>query len=687
MSTVGGWSRRGYAHGMASPAERIEELRRTIREHDRAYYVLDRPTVDDQTYDELMRDLRALEATHPDLVSPDSPSMRVPAGVSERFAEVRHLQAMLSLANARDEDELRAWGERVVRLLADDGITTPPTYVTEPKIDGLAISLIYRDGRFERGATRGNGEVGEDVTANLRTLRSLPLVTFDEDPPALVEVRGEVYLPRDAFARMNEERLADGLPVYMNPRNTAAGSLRQLDPAMTARRPLAVWCYGVGALEGVAFDSHHASLEWLRERGFPVNPLTAVHDSIDGVIAACRAIGARREELPYEIDGVVVKVDERRLQRALGSVGRDPRWAVAFKFPATTRTTKLLDIGINVGRTGALNPFAILEPVEVGGVIVKLATLHNEEDIHRKDVRIGDTVIIQRAGDVIPQVLGPVVDGRTGAERVFAMPADCPACGTAVVKPEGEAVHRCVNPRCPSRGLEAVKHFVSRGALDIEGVGEKLVGRLFELGMVTRAADLYRLTVDDLLPLDGFQETSARNTIQSIARSRDRPFGNVLFGLGIPHVGSVIAQALARAFGSIDALAAASADEIAAVDGVGQVIADAVVAWFGDEDHRAHVEALRAAGVRLELRDDERPTDGVLNGKAFVITGTLSRPRAEIQADIEAAGGKVTGSVSAKTDYVVAGEAAGSKLDKARKLAIEVLDEQALAELLAGEAG
>ena len=555
--------------------------------------------------------------------------------------------------------------------------------MTELKIDGLAISLLYRDGQFARGATRGNGEVGEDVTANLRTVRVLPLVMPDPDPPALVEVRGEVYLPTQAFARLNAERAEQGLPVYMNPRNTAAGSLRQIDPAVSARRPLSLWCYAVGALEGVEFDSHHAALDWLRERQFPVNPQTKIHDSIDGVRDECRRVGEERASLPYEIDGVVVKVDSFAMQRALGSVGRDPRWAVAFKFPATTRTTKLLDIGVNVGRTGALNPYAILEPVEVGGVIVKLSTLHNEENIHLKDVRIGDTVIVQRAGDVIPQVVGPVLELRPADARIFSMPERCPACDQPIAKPEGEAQHRCVNPRCPSRGAELLKHFVSRGALDIEGVGEKLVVRLFELGIVQRPSDLYRLTAEQLLELDGFQERSAANVIASLEASKERPFGAVLFGLGIPHVGAVNAQLLARHFGSIAALQEASEEDIAAVPGVGMVIAEAVVTWFGDPDHQALVADLQAAGVRLELAEDERPAaDGHLAGKTFVLTGTLSAPRGEFEQRIVAAGGKVVGSVSAKTDYVVAGSEAGSKLQKAEKLGVAVLDEQGIEALL-----
>jgi DNA ligase (NAD+) len=672
----------------ADPAARAAELRAELARHNHAYYVLDQPVVDDATYDGLYRELLAIEAEHPDLVTPDSPTQRVGGEARAGFDEVRHLQPMLSLANARDAAELRAFHERLARLLKADGVDEEPVYVTEPKIDGLAISLVYEHGRFTRGATRGNGVVGEDVTANLRTVRALPLgfaAVGDDAPPRLVEVRGEVYLPRAAFARMNDERVAAGLPVYMNPRNTAAGSLRQLDPRSTATRPLALWCYGLGAVEGLALESHYEALEWLRARGFPVNPLTARHASFDDVVAECERIGGTRTDLPYEIDGVVVKVDSLALQRRLGSVGRDPRWAVAFKFPATTRTTKLVDIGLNVGRTGALNPFAVLEPVEVGGVVVKLATLHNEEDIHRKDVRIGDTVIVQRAGDVIPQVVGPVLEARTGDERVFHMPATCPACGQPVVKPEGEVQHRCVNASCPSRGLEAIKHWVSRGALDIEGLGEQRVQQFWELGLVRTPAEIYRLTAEQLVGLDGFQERSAQKLVAAIDASRQRPFGNVLFGLGVPHVGDVTAQAIARHFGSLDALREASAQEIAEVEGVGPVIAEAIAVWFADPDHQALAAALHEAGVRLELSPDELPpAGGPLEGKTLVITGTLSRPRTEIEDEIAAAGGKVTGSVSSKTDYLVAGEAAGTKLAKAQRLGVEVLDEAGLAALLDG---
>jgi DNA ligase (NAD+) len=666
------------------PVVRVDELRREIERHDHAYYVLDAPTIDDAGYDALLRELRALETAHPELVTPESPTQRVPGGVQTGFEPVRHRRPMLSLANARNEAELLEWDASVRRLLAAADDDDPPAYVTEPKIDGLAVSLTYEGGVLTRGATRGDGEVGEDVTANLRTIRGLPTRLLGDDPPPYLEVRGEVYLPLAAFARLNEERLEAGLPVFMNPRNSAAGSLRQRDPAVTAQRPLALWAYAVGGVEGVRLQSHTEALELLRERGLPVNGLTERHASIESVRAACARLEADRASLDYEIDGVVVKVDSLAMQDELGSVGRDPRWARAFKFAPTTRTTKLLGIGINVGRTGALNPFAELEPVEVGGVIVKLATLHNEDDIHRKDLRVGDTVIVHRAGDVIPQVLGPVLEARTGDEQVFHMPTACPACGHPVSRPEGEARHRCTNPHCPSRGVELVKHFASRGAMDIEGLGEKLVDRLFTLGLVTTPAGLYDLTAEQLLELEGFQERSAENLLAAIDRSRERPFANLLFALGMPHVGFVTGQALAQHFRTIDRLADAGADEIAAVEGIGPTVAEAVAAWFGDPDHRALVDGLRRAGVRLELAPDEGPTEGPLTGSTFVITGTLeSGSRDDAAARIEALGGKVVGSVSGKTTYLVSGGSPGSKLAKAERLGVTVLDEAAFESLLA----
>jgi DNA ligase (NAD+) len=659
---------------VSAPADRAAELRAQIDDADYRYYVLDQPSLDDAHYDALMRELRELEATHPALVVADSPTQRVPGPTSSDFAEVRHLQPMLSLGNARGDDEFRAWAERAVRMLGDE----PIEWVVEPKIDGLAISLVYERGAFVRGATRGNGEVGEDVTANLRTIQSIPLrlrLEEGEQPPAVVEVRGEVYLPLAGFARVNEERAAQGLPTFMNPRNSAAGSLRQKDPAATAARPLRIWTYAIGHREGLELDSQRHALDWLRGHGFRVSPEIGVYDDPEAALAACRAWEERRAELDYDIDGAVVKISSFDQQRRLGSVSRDPRWAIAYKFAPTTALTTLRDIGVNVGRTGALNPFAVLEPVVVGGVTVSMATLHNEDDIRRKDIRIGDTVIIQRAGDVIPQVVGPhLVDGgKRGPE--WSMPAECPRCGTPVVKPPGEVRHRCPNRACPGRGFEGLTHFVSRGAMDIDGVGEKLVRKLVEAGLVSLPADFYRLQADDLLALDGFQERSAENVLQSIAASRERPFTKVLFALGIPHIGDVNAELLARAFGSIDNLAAAGVDEIAAVEGIGPVIAETVAGWLADEENRALVEDLRSVGVRLEgPRRAPAAPEGPLAGKTIVITGSIEgHTRDSIGDYVAGLGAKVTNSVSASTDYLLAGEGGGSKRAKAERLGVPVV--------------
>ena len=666
-------------------AERAVFLRAEIARHSYLYYVLDAPEIGDGEWDLLYRELKELEQADPSLVTPDSPTQRVGGLPLEGFTQVEHLLPMLSLANARGPDELVEWDARVRRRLGDE---VPVSFVTEPKIDGLAISLVYRDGVFERGATRGDGRIGEDVTQNLRTVRALPLrlaLVPGERAPELLEVRGEVYIPSEAFDRLNAERLAAGDAPFMNPRNSAAGSLRQKDPKMTAARPLSLWCYAVGVVVGVDFDSHSEALGWLGERGFPVNPLTRTHETIEQVAERCAELERERAGLGYDIDGVVAKVDSFALQRQLGAVGRDPRWAVAYKFAPITATTRLIDIGVNVGRTGALNPFAILEPVVVGGVTVQMATLHNEDVIHLKDVRVGDTVVIQRAGDVIPQVVGPVLAKRPAGAPVFLMPASCPACGEPVVRNDGDAQHRCVNPHCPSRGLESIRHWVSRGALDIDGVGDKLVSRFWELGLVRRVSDLYRLTAATLRDLEGFQERSAENLVAAIAASRSQPFGRVLFGLGIPHVGGVTAEAIAQHFRSISALRAASLEQICEVEGVGTVVAEAVMTWLADPDHAELVDELIAAGLQVELEGQaEPPPEGPLTGATVVITGTLEGfTREGARAAVIAAGGKVTDSVSAKTSYVVAGESPGSKLAKAEKLGVPVLDSEAFAAVIA----
>jgi DNA ligase (NAD+) len=683
---------------------RVEELRRLVEHHAHLYYVLDRPEIDDAAYDALYRELEELEGEYPELRSPDSPTQRVGGQPLERFAPAPHLQAMLSLANARSADELLAWNARNARLLEAAGLAGPDAYVTEPKIDGLAISLVYRDGLFERGATRGNGEVGEDVTANLRTIRAIPLrlaaLERGEPVPPVVEVRGEAYLPLAAFARLNEQRAAEGLPTFANPRNSAAGSIRQLDPALAAARPLNVWTYAIGYGEGLDLHSHSEALEWLRGQGFRVNPGSARHESIDSVLAACRGWEERRAELDYDIDGVVVKVDRFDLQRTLGEVAHDPRWAIAFKFAPTTATTRLRSIEVNVGRTGVLTPFAVLDPVEVGGVTVERATLHNEDDIHRKDIRPGDEVIVQRAGDVIPQVVGPLTQKRTGAEQVWTMPERCPSCGAHVVREEGEVAVRCPNRSCPAQIVESIKHFVSRGAMDIEGLGEEAVAALHVAGAIGNVADLYDLHLSRLVEVGLFARKAkgpdgqdievpgklAEIVLASIERSKQRPLARVLFALGIRHVGFVTAESLVARFASLDAMQAATHDELAEAAGIGPVVAGALRDFFDDERNQETLAKLRAHGLRFVEEAPQRP-EGPFSGTTFVLTGTLeSLTRTEAGARIEALGGKVSSSVSARTDYVVAGADPGSKLDKARAAGVAVLDEAQFLELL-GDAG
>lgn len=696
MADTGGTARPGV-----TPAERIEALRALIRHHDYRYYVLDSPEISDAEYDALFRELQDLEAAHPELITPDSPTQRVGGEPLAAFRQVRHIEPMLSLANAKNEEELRAWYTRVAKLAGEAGAGPELLrFVLEPKIDGLAVSLRYDDGRLVVGATRGNGEVGEDVTANLRTISTVPLAMLAAAAPypSVVEVRGEVYLPLAAFAQLNEQRVAAGEPTFANPRNAAAGSLRQLDPRVTASRPLSTWFYGIGYVEGRDFAAHHEVLEWLRRAGFRVNPDVRMAATAEEVIAGCREWQERRDRLDYDIDGVVVKLDDRRLQAALGAAGRDPRWAVAYKFAPTTAQTRLLKIHINVGRTGVLNPWAELEPVEVGGVTVERATLHNEEDIRRKDLREGDMVIVQRAGDVIPQIVAPLTELRTGAEKPFCMPSECPSCGTPVVRVAGEVAVRCPNPDCPAKRAEAIKHFVSKGAMDIDGVGEKLVERLLSLGLIRDAADLYRLEATQLADLERLGEKSAANIIAAVEASKKRPLARVIFALGIPHVGAENAELLAQRFGSMQALREASMEEIAETPGIGPVIAESVRQYFRDPRNLDLLARLEEAGVSMAApaRADtgvagprEEGTrggaQGPLSGKTLVLTGTLPTLSRQQATDlIEAAGGRVTGSVSAKTDYVVVGEEAGSKLTRARELGISLLDEEGLRTLLRG---
>jgi DNA ligase (NAD+) len=678
---------------VADVERRVEELRELLRHHEYRYYVLDSPEVSDAEYDALYRELQQLEAADPELITADSPTQRVGGEPLAGFTQVRHGEPMLSLANAKNEDELRAWYARVVKLTAEAGVAEAELhFVLEPKIDGLAISVRYEDGRMAVGATRGNGEIGEDVTANLRTIRTVPLAMSPKAAPfpAVMEVRGEIYLPLRAFAQLNEQRVAAQESTFANPRNAAAGSLRQLDPRVTAFRPLAAWFYAVGYVEGAEFPTHHEALDWLAVAGFRVNPDTRMAETLDEIVAGCRSWQERRENLDYDIDGVVIKLDDRLLQATLGAVGRDPRWAVAYKFAPTTAQTRLRRIHINVGRTGVLNPWAELDPVEVGGVTVEKATLHNEEDIQRKDLREGDMVIIQRAGDVIPQVVAPLTDLRSGAEVPFHMPEHCPSCGTAVVRTPGEVAVRCPNPDCPAKRAEAVKHFVSRGAMDIDGVGDKLVERLLELEMIRDAADLYRLEAQALAGLERLGQKSAENITGAIEASKARPFARVLWALGIPHVGGENAELLARRFRNMAALRDASQEAISETPGIGPIIAESVRGFFRDPRNTDLVDRLAAAGVTMELPPESAAAAaaaaaGPLAGKTLVLTGTLPTLSRQQATDlIVAAGGKVSGSVSSKTDYVVVGEDAGSKLDKARALGVEVLDEEGLQALMAG---
>jgi DNA ligase (NAD+) len=665
-------------------AKRAADLRRQLEHHNRRYYVLDDPEISDEAYDALLDELRGLEAEHPELRTPDSPTQRVGAPPLEHFEQVTHAERMLSLANARNEEELRAWEARIQNLLKRmDIVASRFAYTTEPKIDGLAISLTYVDGTLTRGATRGDGRVGEDVTQNLRTIGAIPL-RIDDAPP-MVEVRGEVYLPIAAFKALNERRAEAGEAAFANPRNAAAGSIRQLDQAVAAERPLSIWCYGLGATQGLDPATHRDEVEWLAERGFKVNPDTAQHEDIDAVVERCRWWEERREQLDYEIDGVVVKVDERALWRELGVVGREPRWAIAWKFAPTTATTKLRDVVWNVGRTGHLVPFAMLEPVHVGGVTVSTATLHNEEDLARKGVRVGDEVVVMRAGDVIPQVVAPLAQRRNRRAPKPKPPEHCPACGTPTVKPEDSVFTICPNRAgCPGQSFQHVKHFVSKGAMDIDGLGEKQAMRFLQEGLIEDVADIYELTEEQLVDLEGFGELSARNLLAAIDASRQRPFKRVLYALGLPGVGYVTAEALADHFGSIDALHRADPEQIEGVEGVGPIMAVQISESLADERTWELVEKLRARGLRLAQEASERrASGGPLEGKTLVLTGTLAGlTRDEAAAMIREAGGKVTNSVSKKTDYVVAGENPGSKLAKAEELGVETVDEAGLRALL-----
>jgi DNA ligase (NAD+) len=663
----------------SSDAARVEELRGLLNRWLHEYHVLDDPSVDDATYDRAFDELITLEEKNPKLVTPDSPTQRVGAPASSKFQKVRHLTPMGSLEKVTTDEALEKWADDVVKRLGGENKVA---FVIEPKIDGLAINLTYENASFVRGATRGDGEEGEDVTVNLRTINSVPLRLLGKDAPQLIEVRGEVYMPLSGFRELNERLVAEGKKPTPNPRNAAAGSLRQKDSSVTASRPLSIWAYGVGATDGVSFASHWETLEWLKAHGFPTNPFAERLETVAAVAQACREWETRRRELDYEIDGIVIKVDDLGQQRSLGALHQRPRWARAFKWAPMTAVTRLNKIAIRVGRTGALNPWAMLEPIEVGGVTISRATLHNEEDINRKQIREGDDVIVQRAGDVIPQIVGPAGAHRRGT-KAFKMPERCPLCNTPIVKPEGEATHRCPNRACPSRGLETLINWVE-GPADIEGVGEQTIRVLWDEGLVRSLPDLYRVTKEQLLSLDGFGEISASNAIEQIQLSKERvPFSRVLLGLNIAGIGWVLAQNLARAVGDVDKLIAASPEELAEIEGFGPDRAEAVAEWFADDDNLALVDELRGIGLRFELAEEDRPAEGPLTGSQYVITGTLeSYSREEARAALEALGAKVSDSVSKKTTGVVVGENPGSKAAKAEKAGVPILAEADLEKLL-----
>jgi DNA ligase (NAD+) len=669
--------------GAREVSKRAAQLREQLEHHAYRYYVLDDPEIGDDAYDRLLDELRAIESEHPQLVTPDSPTQRVGGEPVGRLEKVTHLEPMLSLGNVRSPQELRAWMERMRNHLAREGISEPRfQFAVEPKIDGLAISLIYRDGVLERGATRGNGEIGEDVTHNLRTIGAIPLRI--RDAPALVEVRGEIYMSLRDFTALNERRAEAGESTFMNPRNSAAGTIRQLDPADAAKRPLSIWCYQVGVSDGLSFERHSQALDWLREHGFRVNPDIKLLDGEEQVIEQCQQWERRRGELDFEIDGAVVKVDDLELQRRLGSVGRDPRWAVAWKFPPTTAVTTLEKVMWNVGKFGDLRPYAVLSPVQVSGVTVKLATLHNEEDIVRKDIREGEEVIVVRAGDVIPQVVSPAphVAERKRRPPLPRPPRRCPFCNTTTIKPEGSVFTKCPNPACPGRAWQLLKHFVSRGAMDIDGLGEKQVALLQDKRLVRTAGDFYRLTEQQLVELEGFGELSAHNLLAALEASKQRPFARVLFALGIEEVGEVTGRNLAQRFRDIDALLAATPEQIAQTPGVGEKMAQSIRAQLDAESMRSLIADLRAIGLCFH-EEGPPPSDGPLADKTLVLTGTLpALSREQATERILAAGGRVTSSVSKKTDFVVAGDSPGSKLEKAERLDVAVLDEAGLLALL-----
>jgi DNA ligase (NAD+) len=670
-------------------AARIEKLREVIRYHGYRYYTLDQPEISDAEYDALMHELRDLEEQHPELVTPDSPTRRVGGEPLPEFARVIHPHPMTSLTDAFSREEVQAWRDRALRLLGED---TPLRFVAEPKIDGLAVALRYENGVLVRGATRGDGRMGEDVTANVRTIRNvplrIPLTDRIAEPPSVIEVRGEIYMPRDLFEDLNRRREAAGEPTFANPRNAAAGSVRQLDSRITADRPLRLFVYAIGYSEDIRIDSQWEALNYLQDLGFAVNPDVRFFDAFDEVLDYCEEWMDKRDELNYEADGVVIKIDAYEHQQRLGIVGNAPRWAVAFKFPSREATTRLLDIGVNVGRTGVLTPYAIMEPVRLGGVVIRQASLHNYQDLARKDLRIGDMVVVQRAGDVIPQVVRPIEALRDGTERPPVVPETCPSCGEPIQQEDGVVAIYCVNAACPAQIVRRLEHWASRGAMDIDGLGIRVTQQLVAEGLVTDVADLYTLKQDDLLKLEGFGEKRAQNLLAAIDSSRERPLWRVITGLGIHGVGTRVAQILVGHYPTIRALMDASLEELQEMEGIGPLIAHDIRSFFERPRNRELIEKLERNSVRLHAEEEGAgPTEAPLAGMTFVITGTLPSMSREAAAElIVRHGGKVTGSVSGKTTYLLVGDRpGGTKYNRALRLGVPTIDEAALHRLIAGE--
>jgi DNA ligase (NAD+) len=660
---------------------KIEKLREEINEHNYYYYVLDSPQVSDAAYDRLMRELQKLEEEFPDLITPDSPTQRVGATPLEEFETITHTIPMLSLNNAFEEEEVREFDQRIKRFLKTD---KEIEYVIEPKLDGLAVELVYLDGKFTIGSTRGDGVNGEDITQNLKTIHAIPLQLVRRElrkVPGRLEVRGEVYIGKKEFRELNRKREESGEPLFANPRNAAAGSCRQLDPRITAQRPLSIFCYGIGAVEGWEFNTHWDILQNLRKWGFKVNQEARLCSSIDGVIEEYKRIKKKREDLPYEIDGTVIKVNRVDLQEKLGQISRSPRWALAYKFEAHQETTVIENIIVQVGRTGALTPVAVMRPVRVGGVEVSRATLHNQDEIDKKDIRIGDTVVVQRAGDVIPEVVMVIKEKRSGREKKFVMPDRCPVCGSEVMREEGEAAHRCLGMSCPAKLKESIKHFASKRAMDIEGLGDKLIDQLVEKGLIKNVVDLYSLSKEDLASLERMADKSAQNIIDALNQSREADLERVVYALGIRHVGEHLAKVLMDNLGSMERLMKATEEELMQIKEIGPEVAKSIYRFFRQKGNLEVIERLEKAGVRFKQPITRKKRD--LEGKTFVFTGGLkSFTRDEAEKLVEDRGGKASGSVSKKTDYVVAGESAGSKQDKARELGVTVLSEEEFRKLI-----